>query len=183
MSVTFITPTIGRPELEACVASVRAQTLPVQHLVRHDPDRAGPAAIRNQLARQSEMDWLIPLDDDDTADPELAERLLAASAGADVVVPWCRMDDAEGLEPWTPNRLFRPETMLVYNIVPVTALVRRQLWLDAGGQPEGVQVEDYRFWRKMLGLGARFRVVPEVLWTYSRGAGRNQWNLQPKEER
>ena len=176
--ITVITPTIfGRHDLlEACKESVNKQTVPVEHLVAVDRWQRGPAHIRNQLARQAETEWLLPVDDDDLIDPECAETLLWNSRDADIVIPWCRVSDEGEMEPWSPNRLFWPDTLIVHNYVPVTALIRRELWESVGGQPEGVQHEDWRFWKKCLAAGARFRVLPEVLWTYRRFAGsRNEW--------
>lgn len=81
------------------------------------------------------------------------------------------------MEPWTPNRLFRPESMLKYNFVPVTSLVRAEVWRSVGGMPQASHAEDWLFWKKCIGAGARFRVVEEVLWSYRRGmsGSRNQW--------
>lgn len=178
MNVTVITPTLtGREQLlDDCRASVATQTDPVAHLVAVDRHQQGPATIRNRLARQAASEWLLPLDDDDTIDPDCARALLAASGQADIVIPWCRVEDDPGMEAWSPNRLFRPDTLIVHNFVPVTALVRRELWLAVGGQPEGVTTEDWRFWKRCLAAGARFKVLPELLWTYRRFAGsRNEW--------
>ena len=182
-SVAVLTPTLPsrRWLLDEAEASVAAQTYErCEHLVGVDAGREGPASVRNRLAASSGADWFLPLDDDDLLDPEAVEALVSASEGADVVVPWCRVVDFVDfvdLEPWTPNRLFRPETLLLYNFVPVTALVRAELWHGVGGMPEGVEVEDWRFWLRCLGAGARFRVVSEVLWSYRRGmsGSRNQW--------
>ena len=178
-NVAVITPTLPERSqlLDECADSVRAQTHPCTHLVGVDEAREGPSVIRNRLAAASDADWLLPLDDDDLIDPDCVEQLLASAQGADVVVPWCRVEDHDPtLEPWTPNRLFRPETMLLYNYVPVTSLVRAELWRDVGGMPTG-QVEDWRFWLRCLAEGARFRVVSEVCWTYRRGlsGSRNEW--------
>ena len=176
----MLTPTLPSRSslLDECRGSVAAQIYPdVTHLVGVDSDREGPAAIRNRLAASSNADWFLPVDDDDLIDPDCIAVLVAASGGADVVYPWCRVFDAEPMELWTPNRLFRPERMLEFNYIPVTALVSSQLWRAVGGMPEGVPLEDYRFWRKCLAAGARFRCVDEVLWTYRRGmaGSRNQW--------
>lgn len=162
--------------LETCRQSVSEQTATVAHLVGEDTHRHGPAHVRNRLAIQADTEWLLPLDDDDQLDPGCAERLLEESGRADIVVPWCRVKDHGDIPAWSPNRFHRPETLLVHNYIPTTALIRRELWQQVGGQPEGVQVEDWRFWRKCLAAGARFHVVPEVLWTYNRYQGsRNEW--------
>lgn len=163
--------------LDDCQASVRAQTVSVEHLVGVDEVREGPAVIRNRLAASSHADWFLPLDDDDILDPGCVETLLAHSHDADVVYPWCRVVDAQPMEPWCPNRLFRPEPLLTYNYIPVVALVSSELWRRVGGMPEKVKVEDWRFWRRCVAEGARFRCVPDVLWSYRRGmaGSRNQW--------
>jgi glycosyltransferase involved in cell wall biosynthesis len=177
--ITVLTPTLPERQqlLDECAASITAQSHPVSHLVGVDADREGPSVIRNRLAASTSADWFLPLDDDDLLDPDCVERLVEQSSDADVVVPWCRVVDVPGLEPWTPNRLFRPESMLLYNFVPVTALVRAELWREVGGMPEGVEVEDWLMWQRCLAAGARFRVVPEVCWTYRRGlaGSRNEW--------
>lgn len=177
-SVAVLTATLPSRKwlLDECVASVRAQTHPCTHLVGVDEAREGPAVTRNRLAAASDADWFLPLDDDDLLDPDCVELLVAASGDADVVYSWCRVEDHAEMQPWTPNRLFRPETLLHYNYIPVVALVRAELWRDVGGMPPG-EVEDWRMWKKCLGAGARFRVVPEVTWTYRRGlaGSRNQW--------
>lgn len=106
------------------------------------------------------------------------ETLLAASEGADVIYPWCRVEDHDPeLEPWSPNRLFSADALLRYNYIPVTALIRRDLWDEVGGMPSLPHAEDWAFWKRCLAAGAVFRCVPEVLWTYRRGlaGSRNLW--------
>jgi glycosyltransferase involved in cell wall biosynthesis len=164
--------------LEDCRASVAAQTVPVAHLVGVDLSREGPATVRNRLAADSNADWLLPLDDDDLIDPDCVATLLKHADGADVVYPWCRVEDhGNGLAPWCPNRLYSPDALLRYNFIPVTALVSAELWAKVGGMPEGVAVEDWIFWKRCLAAGARFRCVDEVLWSYRRGVSgsRNEW--------
>lgn len=157
-----------------------AQTAPVDHLVGVDDDREGPTVIRNRLAGSTDADWLLCLDDDDLLDPTFVEVLAPHLAAADVVYPWCRVEDDLGH--WSPNRLYRPEPLVgegqrPYNYIPVTALIRRSLWEQVGGMPNVAHAEDFLFWRRCIGAGARFRCVPEVLWTYRRGlsGSRNQW--------
>lgn len=169
-----LTPTLPDRSslLEECKASVSAQTTPCQHLVGVDVDRQGPGLVRNQLAASTNADWLLPVDDDDLLDPDCLEVLSGHLEGADVIYPWCRVD---GLDTWTPNRLFRPEPLLTFNFIPVTALIRAELWREVDGMRDE-PYEDWRFWQRCLGLGARFKCVDEVLWTYRIQAGtRNQW--------
>ncbi len=160
--------------LEECKASVSSQTVPCTHLVGVDEKREGPSEIRNRLAADSPADWLLPLDDDDLLDPDFLEVLSPHLDGADVVYGWCRV---EGKDDWSPNRLFRPDPLLSYNFIPVTALIRAELWRDVGGF-RTERVEDWRFWQRCLAAGARFRCVDEILWTYRIGvseSSRNDW--------
>lgn len=167
--------------LRECCESVCAQVhTDYVHLVGTDHDGEGPAAVRNRLARDaSEASFLVPLDDDDLVDPNFLSTLASHLEGADVIYSWCRVEDfVPGLPAWTPNRLFRAEALLRFNFIPVTACISRDLWDAVGGMDEGVQVEDWLFWKKCLAEGARFRLVPEVLWTYRRGVSsesRNEW--------
>ena len=164
--MSFAVLTASLPEraslLEECRASVAALTLPADHLVGIDAQRRGPALIRNDLAASSDADWLLPLDDDDLIDPNYLQVLATHLDGADIVYPWCRV---EGREMWSPNRLYRPDTLLRFNFIPVSALIRHSLWDELGGF-RSVAYEDFDLWRRALGAGARFRCVPEVLWTY-----------------
>ena len=171
-----LTATLPERELllEECRRSVAAQTVACTHLVGVDEKREGPSEIRNRLAASSPADWFLPLDDDDLLDPHYLELCLPHLDSADVVYPWCRI---EGKDDWTPNRLFRPDPLLSYNFIPVTALVRAELWRDVGGM-RTEPVEDWRFWQRCLGAGARFKVIDEIGWTYRIGAAttsRNEW--------
>lgn len=184
LRASVLTPSLPdrRLLLDECIKSVAAQTVSVEHLVGVDDDRRGPSATRNRLAGSSDADWFLPLDDDDLIDPDCVQQLLASAGDADVVYPWCRVVDFGEQEPWCPNRLYRPEPLVgegvrPYNYIPVTALVRASLWREVGGMPQAGHAEDFLFWRRCIGAGARFRCVPEVLWSYRRGlsGSRNQW--------
>lgn len=167
--------------LDECVESVKGQTVPVyQHLIGVDEGREGPSAVRNKLAATSDADWFLPLDDDDLLLPHFLETLEPHLTDADVVYPWCRVEDYGDLEPWSPNRHYRPEPLLHFNYIPVVALVRAELWRVVGGMPQADIGEDWLFWKRCLGAGARFRCVDEVCWLYRRGVAgsRNQWAAQ-----
>jgi glycosyltransferase involved in cell wall biosynthesis len=118
--------------------------------------------VRNVLVSGSDSEWILPLDDDDTLDPECVQTLLANSEGADIVYSFCRMD---GRDDWCPNRLFNSRTLMRRNFIPVTALIRKDLWDLLGGQRK-VPMEDHDFYKRAWLHGARFKCVPEVLWSY-----------------
>ncbi len=165
MEVTVITPTIpGRSRLlDRCIASVQAQTIRVEHLVRTDENREGPATIRNHLAAQAQTRWILPLDDDDTLDPACVQTLLERAEDAEIVYPWCRMEGRT--DGWIPNKLFSVEALFKQNFIPVTALIRRDSFLMLGGY-QSIPLEDWALWQWAYLHGLEFKCVPEVLWTY-----------------
>ena len=179
MQVTVITPTLpGRARLlDECVSSVAAQTRKTVHLVEKDEGREGPATVRNRLVSLAETEWVLPLDDDDLLDPDCVQLLVDhAGADVDVVYPWCRV---EGKNDWCPNRLYNPDSLLRYNYIPVTALIRKTLHETIGGYRTMETGEDWDYWLRALGAGAVFKCVPEVCWTYrilASGESRNQWD-------
>lgn len=164
MNVTVITPSLpGREELlKECAASVQAQTVMVKHRVQVDTAQQGPQLTRNALAEKVTTEWLLPLDDDDLLDPNCVETLLAHSEGADIIYPFCRM---QGRTDWCPNRLFHPKRLFRMSFIPVTALIKTDLFRMLNGY-RLVQLEDWDLYQRAYLHGARFRCVPEVLWTY-----------------
>lgn len=181
-SISVITPTIAsRSELlDECKASVAAQAVSVvEHLVEVDVNGAGPSVLRNRMVGRAKGDWILPVDDDDTLDPDYVEVIAPhLTDDADVVYSWCRV---EGLPDWTPNRLFNDALLLKGNFIPVTACVRRSLVEELGGWPEPPERlqpgEDWEFFKLCLGAGAVFKLVSEVLWTYRIQAGSRNRHL------
>jgi glycosyltransferase involved in cell wall biosynthesis len=166
-----ITPTVVSRSglLDECKASVAAQTVPVcEHLVETDVNGSGPSVLRNRMVGRAKGDWVLPVDDDDTLDPDYVETIAPyLTADVDVVYSWCRV---EGLPDWTPNRLFNDALLLRGNFIPVTACVRKSLVEELGGWPEPPERlqpgEDWELWKLCLGAAAVFKLVPEVLWSY-----------------
>ncbi|MHB8742582.1 MAG: glycosyltransferase [Sulfuricaulis sp.] len=170
--MTVITPTVrGRERLlERCVASVGAQSVPVDHLILEDADGEGPSVIRNRLVGFVKTGWILPLDDDDELDPDCVQVLLENAGGVDIVYPWCRMVDRT--DGWVPNKLFWAEALFKQNYIPVTALIRTEAFEMLGGY-RGRVLEDWVLWQWAYLHGLKFRCVPEVLWSYHHHAGQN----------
>jgi glycosyltransferase involved in cell wall biosynthesis len=164
-TVSVLTPTLASRAslLSECRASVTAQTVPVEHLVMEDADRVGPQTIRNRLSMRSESEWLLPLDDDDLLDPDCVETLLAHAGGADIVYPFCRVEGRDDF--YVVNKLWCERSLFLQPFIPITALVRRDLFVMLGGY-RNVPLEDYDFYKRAALHGARFVCVPEVLWSY-----------------
>ena len=169
-SVTVITPTLPERSqlLERCARSVIKQTVFCLHEIFSDRIGEGPQALRNALAWSATTEWLLPLDDDDELDPTCVQMLLENSEDADIVYPWCRMEGRT--DNWVPNKLFEPGALFKQNFIPVTALIRRDLFLMLGGYQKSA-MEDWLFWQWAYLHGATFKCVPEVLWTYHHHEG------------
>jgi glycosyltransferase involved in cell wall biosynthesis len=166
VDVTVITPTIAGREAqlrEAC-ASVDAQTTPVRHIVALDWSYQGPAKARNGALKGLSTPWVAFLDDDDLLDPHHVSTLLAASDGADVVIPYCRFA-GRTIPSRYCNRPYSREALRRHGIFPITVLARTEAVLAVGGFPSG-RYEDWLLWNAMADNGSVFRVVPEVTWTY-----------------
>ncbi|MGQ0732378.1 MAG: glycosyltransferase [Acidobacteriota bacterium] len=72
-------PTIGRPQLQACLAALARQTRrPDEIIVVHDEHRRGSAWARNEGIRRSHGDLIAFTDDDCLPPPDWLERLVLA---------------------------------------------------------------------------------------------------------
>lgn len=159
--------------LAECMASVAAQThRPLEHLVGVDHAGVGPAALRTRLLAAAGGEWVAIVDDDDLLYPQHLERLLAASAAADIVYPFCEVDGRD----WSPNRAFDADALRAGNYIPITALIRTGLARSLGWREQAAHGwEDWDFWLRALDVGARFVCLPEVTWRYRfHGGNRSQ---------
>lgn len=151
--------------LEQCIASVAAQTIPVQHLILLDKDREGGAQTLNKLVKLADTEWILPMADDDILYPTCVERLYANSEGADMIYPWCNVVGREKHPAWNPNSHFDPVRLRSGNYIPATVLIKTEVVKELGYYPE-VVCEDHAMWIKLLDAGKVIRCVPEILWEY-----------------
>ncbi|MGE0025715.1 MAG: hypothetical protein AB7O78_01745 [Thermoleophilia bacterium] len=175
MSVTVLTtchPAYA-PFLPACIASVLQQTVqPAYHRISMDFRDGWPVPQLNEMARGCTTEFVSQLAADDVAHPDHLEKLLDASAGADIIWSWCRVLGRPG---WSPNSDFDADRLQRENYIPATSLVRTELLADLGWwNPDAENGwEDWDLWRRALDAGAVFRCVPEVTWTYRLDHGMN----------
>ena len=217
-SVASITPTIPprAKMLTQAIQTIANQTRPVdQIIVMTDNLKEGPAPLRNRAAAMTDCDWLVFLDDDDGMGPQHVEKLLstAIKTKADLVYPWFQLqirdeidnsrdplrvpvseDGAAGpleraafrpFDKWTEWGIFHD-----LNVIPVTVLVRRELFLSVGGFPTPgtaewphKQNEDMGCWQRMLTAGAKFVHLPERTWTWRWHSGEWGGNTSGSTER
>ena len=144
--------------------------------VIHQENRGLPAA-RNRGAAGSAAEYLTFLDADDWLEPRFVSRLAAAveaegAAGkdGDISHAYCHERLVEkGTGVWrVPD--WDPLWMMVSNIHPVTALVRRERFEAAGGFTEEMRqgYEDWDLWLKFVERGWRGVRVREPLFVWRR---------------
>lgn len=169
-TISVLTPSITDRAwmLQEAVASVNVQTLqPFEHLIAVDHARVGQQGILNRLAEVAVGDWLCVLDDDDILDERYLETVYAHSADADVVSTYCATVDTTGRGRQFDqyNRPFNRDELARWNTISPCSLVRRDWFEKVGGYRPG-QGYDWNLWLRLADAGARFTVVPEVLWCY-----------------
>lgn len=142
-----------------------AQTVVAEQHVAVDVDRAGPAQIRNRLCRSvgDHIRWFAFVDDDDLVDVDHLEQLCCEADNADVIWSLPRIvgrDDHGIVHYCNVDRLRK------HNTIPVTTLVRREMFDRVGGFPVDAYDEDWQLWLNILDAGGRFRCVHKTTWTY-----------------
>ncbi|MBE4758315.1 glycosyltransferase family 2 protein [Streptomyces caniscabiei] len=157
--------------LERAARSVRAQTVPVEHILAEDIHHLGAAITRAHGLHLVETEWTAFLDSDDEMDPDHIEQLLACAAdtGADYVYPWFRV--VGGTDPF-PMFYGRPFDPAAPNSTTITILVRTELAKAVGFAADPtVQVagEDFLFTRGCIAAGAKIVHLPRRSWTWHHG--------------
>lgn len=166
--VTVVTPYHPQREangmLERCAASVRAQTVPVEHILAQDVHRMGAAITRNHGMALVQTEWTAFLDSDDEMDPDHIEHLLACAqeTGADYVYPWFRV--VGGSDPF-PMFFGRPWDDTAPHSTTITILVRTELAREIGFRQIPAN-EDWDFTLRCVAASAKIVHLPRRSWTY-----------------
>lgn len=148
--------------LDRCADSVRAQTVPVEHILAEDVHQKGAAITRAHGLAMVETEWTAFLDSDDEMDPTHLEQLLACAqeTGADYVYPWFRVRG--GRDPF-PQFFGKPWDNAHPHSTTITILVRTGLARLVGFDGEG---EDFRFTKGCVREGAQIVHLPVRSWTW-----------------
>lgn len=157
--------------LERAAASVRAQTVPVHHILAEDIHRMGAAITRAHGLHLVETEWTAFLDSDDELDPDHIEQLLACAkeTGADYVYPWFRVVGGTDPFPMFYGKPFDPDAP---NSTTITILVRTELAKEVGfARDPDVQVsgEDFQFTLGCIAAGAKIVHLSRRSWTWYHG--------------
>lgn len=130
---------------------------------------AGPAAARNRAAQEATGVYILPLDADDTIEPEYVDKAVAVlDARPEVGVVYCKARKFGAEQgPWClPDYNLRE--LVIDNVIFVTAMYRKVDWQAVGGYNERLRhgVEDYEFWVKIVHLGREVVQLDEYLFNY-----------------
>lgn len=140
--------------------------------VIHQENRGLPAA-RNRGARDAQSEYLVFLDADDWIEPTFVRTLAQAmhdANGPEVSHAYCQERLVEkGTGIWRVPE-WDPLLMLITNLHPVTALVRRECFEKAGGFEESMTggYEDWDLWIRFVEQGWRGVRVREPLFVWRR---------------
>lgn len=157
--------------LERAARSVRAQTVPVHHILAEDIHHMGAAITRAHGLALVDTEWTAFLDSDDEMDPDHIEHLLACAkeTGADYVYPWFRVVGGTDPFPMFYGKPFDPDAP---NSTTITILVRTELAQHVGfTRDPNVQVsgEDFQFTLGCITAGAKIVHLPRRSWTWHHG--------------
>ena len=174
MTVSVVIPTYLRPkELMRAIASVRAQTYPVEWLVIPDETPreeypTDPPAFwcakgcnpRNDGLDRATGEWVMSLDDDDTLEPGAVAALVAAGEANDWDVVYGRSNVAGVglLGSWPPR---------ASGFVNGSVLWRASFGyrFDPECWRRGLPA-DWDLWSRMLADGRRWGFIPDVVHHY-----------------
>ncbi|MCC6661084.1 MAG: glycosyltransferase family 2 protein [Phycisphaerales bacterium] len=134
-------------------------------------ENRGLPAARNAGAHGADSPYLAFLDADDTVEPRFATALAAALGGAPGASHAYCHERIVGLHEgqWRVPE-WDPLLLMVTNLHPVTALVRRECFERVGGFDESLSrgYEDWDLWLKFAERGWRGVRVPEMLFNWNR---------------
>lgn len=155
------------------VASVAKQTTPAFELKRvHVDDENALHVARNRGAAMCSADWLIFLDADDTLDERYIEQMLLCDSQSDIRVPKIERFYWDGKHD-EPQRIQPGKTLLNWSHIVIGAMIRREMFIKAGGFESWPVFEDWHFWMKCWTEGAKFSNSEAVYQSYIRPESRN----------
>ena len=130
---------------------------------------AGPAAARNRAVQIATGQYILPLDADDTIEPQYVAKAVAVlDESPEVGVVYCKARKFGAEEgPWNLP-VYSLQELVIDNVIFVTALYRKADWVAVGGYNERLRhgVEDYEFWVKVVHLGRKVVQLDEILFNY-----------------
>ncbi|WP_198154964.1 glycosyltransferase [Oceanibaculum pacificum] len=181
IQVILIDDGSAEPETDELLAKLETHPETMGWLIKRVTN-GFPGRARNLAAAEARGEYLIFLDDDNVAKPELVESLITAAirSGADIVT--CFASVFEG------NDMPGPNTKIIDSYLPVggalgyalaensisdtSALIKRSVFREIGCFTEdyGVGHEDFEFFLRAILQEKDILVIPEALYWYRRQA-------------
>lgn len=132
-------------------------------------DHVRPAAARNVGIKAASGVYIMPVDSDDRIECDYIEKAVEKmEENPKIGVVYCHADlFGEKNGKWDLPE-YSLNTMLLDNIVFVTALFRKDDWAAVGGFRTNMihGMEDYDFWLSIIELGKDIYQLPETLFHY-----------------
>lgn len=132
-------------------------------------DHLRPAGARNYGIKMASGKYILPVDSDDRIEPDYVEKAVTILRdNSQIGVVYCEADlFGERSGKWDLP-CYSLETMLLDNIVFVTAMFYKEDWERVGGFNTYMDsgMEDYDFWLSILALGKEIYQIPEILFHY-----------------
>ncbi len=169
--ITFITPFAKHHEMivQRALESVRQQSVPCRHIILRDTDGRGPGYMRNRGLEQTQTDYIVFLDADDTVAPNFAEKCLEAiKPDHFVYTDWHDGNGRYGRAP-TPCKVWTEKTFHL-----VTTLMRADDARRIGGFDENLPGgEDTDFGVRLRASGVCGVHIAQALVMYQAGGQRS----------
>lgn len=134
-------------------------------------NNSGPAGARNRGIKSSRGEFFLPLDADDTIEPEMLEKCyeeIVKNPKLGMVYTWVHFfGNDEAI--WKSGE-YNFYDFLYSNQATVSALVRKCAWEDVGGYDENMRdgYEDWEFWINLGKAGWFGKLIREPLFNYRR---------------
>lgn len=140
---------------------------------------------RNRAFAAAHGDFILPLDADDWIEPTYIEETLTLMGNPKVGIVstyFMYHEGREGTVMMGPPQTYATE--LEANNITVCSLVRAEAIRQAGPWDHNLRGwEDWDMWLRILKLGWKHRVIPEVLFHYRlHDSGMNAWANQPENK-
>ena len=133
----------------------------------------GLSSARNTGIKNSEGEYILPLDADDILDPYYLEKL----------VPVLQNNITLGIVSCYSNFFYQKKDNVIFQLKPrgdcsiyllyvnqliATSLFRKECWIQTGGYDESMKkgFEDWDLWLSITKLGWKYTVIPEFLFNY-----------------
>lgn len=188
--------------LDECVVSILRQTkLPKEIIIVHDgcenpmahakastiilPKNMGVSKARHEAFRFSVGKLILFVDADDVLSPDYLERMVRVIIKkADIAYPdlyvWADKDSRLVVTPKKLTPKFVHDFRRV--VIPVSCLMKREVYEKLHGFKEWVVLEDLDFWIRAMCNDYTFKKAETLLWYRRAGGTRNTLDINKRKE-